>query len=793
MLSQRSTTDHRLARPVVIDTGIALAAVGFTSTVSQVVLMRELVAAFYGTELLYGLALAAWLAWVAVGAWGIGHRVDLIRARRPVLAAGLGSTLPLLVLQLVLLRGMRMLLDVTPGAFIEFGTVLVVVLLIPALFCPLAGFLFTLGMRLVVERGGTAGEGYVWECIGAVAGGVLVSFVFIQWLDPFQTVLLAGALNLALALWLVMDGRRDVLSPNADAEGGAPPLDHPRCPEKRRGLLNGMHAGLLQGRHGGLPLRAILLVGAALVGGALLNASTLRWQWNDLVFAADSPYGRLTVQARAGQRVFFENGLLAFETQSVFPEEVVHFPLLAHPDPRRVLLIGGGVAGDLAEVLKHPVTRVVYVELDPLLIEAARAQLPAEETAPLDDGRVSVVMSDGRRYVRSVAERFDVVVLDLPPPSTGALNRFYTRQFFAEVRAILTPGGVFALGLPSAENYWSPELARRNASIYDTLRFVFPDVVTLASGDHLFFLASPDYLQVDPVTMTQRLTARGIATRQVTPAYLDYILSNDRLSGDQTRMATAGAVHLNEDLAPICYYYDLALWLSRFYPGLRGLFERAGLLSLAWLIPPLVGAVLLARWRRHWAVPIAIGGVGLAQMMLEVAILFAFQTVHGTVYAGVSLIVAAFMAGLAMGGVWGNRLLAKWGKANAGSGGDGPVAATNEKPDTPRRAFIAVQIGVVLLGGATVGLLWLPAQVPEVAFALLAVAAGCLPGLAFPLAVALVRGGAAGAVGRLYGADLLGGALGAGLCATLLVPLLGIPQVCLFIALAGLAGVLCLL
>ncbi len=534
------------------------------------------------------------------------------------------------------------------------------------------------------------------------------------------------------------------------------------------------------------------LIAVALWGGTLLNTATLHWQWSDLVFAADSPYGRLTVQARAGQRVFFENGLLAFETQSTFPEEVAHFPLLAHPNPRRVLLIGGGVAGDLSEVLKHPVTRVIYVELDPLLIRAARAQLPAEETAPLDDARVSVVMSDGRRYVRSVSERFDVVVLDLPPPSTGALNRFYTRQFFGEVGNILEPGGVFALGLPSAENYWSPEMARRNASIYDTLRFVFPDVVTLASGDHLFFLAASGGLQVDPATLTQRLTARGITTRQVTPAYINYVFSSDRLSGDQTRLETTGAVRLNEDLAPICYYYDLALWLSRFYPGLRGVFERAGLLSLAWLIPPLAAAVLLARWRRHWAVPIAIGGVGLAQMILEVVILFAFQTVHGTVYAGVSLIVAAFMAGLALGGVLANRLLVRWGESSAG-GGDWAAAPAIGKPGAAHRAFVGVQAGVVLLGGATVGLLWLPVEVPEAVFALLAVAAGCLPGLAFPLAVALTRGGTAATVGRLYGADLLGGALGAGMCATLLVPLLGIPQVCLFIALVGLAGVLCLL
>ncbi|MBE9470590.1 MAG: hypothetical protein IMY75_00555, partial [Chloroflexi bacterium] len=55
---------------------IALAAVGFTSTIAQVVLMRELVATFYGNELLFGLVLTAWLAWVAAGSWGLARLAE---------------------------------------------------------------------------------------------------------------------------------------------------------------------------------------------------------------------------------------------------------------------------------------------------------------------------------------------------------------------------------------------------------------------------------------------------------------------------------------------------------------------------------------------------------------------------------------------------------------------------------------------------------------------------------------------------------------------------------------------
>ncbi len=734
---------------------VPLAAVGFTSTIAQIVLMRELIATFYGNELLFGLVLAAWLAWVAVGAWGLARLATFRQRGAGAFAAGLILAAVLFLAQIALVRDARTLLGVTPGAFVEFGTMVGAVVAILAPLCLLGGFLFTLGARLTVEGGGTAGQAYVWESVGAVGGGALFSFLLIRWLDPFQTALLVASVNLVIAasFWLPSRLRSSRLS----------------------------HLLLLC-------FLVFLLLGSFYLGHSLHNA-TLRWQWTDLAFAADSPYGRLTIQARDGQRIFFENGLLAFETQGTFPEEVVHFPLLAHPDPRRVLLIGGGVAGDLREILKHPVDRVTYVELDPLLIEAARTYLPPADAAVLDDPRVRLILTDGRLYVKrgpepieGMAHRpsegspglFDAVILDLPEPATGALNRFYTREFFAEVRAILDPGGVFALGLPSAENYWSPELARRNGSVYHTLRTVFPEVLVLP-GEHNFFLASDAPLEADPAVLAGRLAERGVETRWLTPGYIEYIFTTDRFAEVRRELEATAGVRLNRDLTPICYYYDLALWLSRFYPNLRGIFENASLVNLGWVAAPLALVVVLVRWRRSWAIPLAVAGIGLAQMMLAVLILFAFQVQHGTIYAQVSLIVTAFMAGLALGSAASNRLLARW-----------------EDERRARWTLIAVQGGVAVYSGLFPFILSLPLPAPTLVFPLLALLAGYLTGMAFPLAVALVRGSPGRVAGMLYGADLVGGCLGALLGAVLLVPVLGIPQTCAAIALVGLAGLLAL-
>jgi spermidine synthase len=493
-----------------------------------------------------------------------------------------------------------------------------------------------------------------------------------------------------------------------------------------------------------------------------------------------------------------------------------------------VLLVGGGVAGDLREVLKHPIVGVTYVELDPLLIEAARAHLPARDAAVLNDPRVALVLADGRLYVRTAHRTSDVVILDLPEPATGALNRFYTREFFAEVRAVLAPGGVFSLGLPSAENYWSPELARRNGSVYHTLRAVFPEVVVLP-GEHNFFLASDAPLETDPAVLARRQVERGVETQWVTPGYIEYVFTTDRFAAVQAELEGMAGVRLNRDLSPICYYYDLVLWLSRFYPNLRGAFESASMVNLWWVATPLALIVLLVRWRAgavrkrsddrpgpsvlghrtgpygtvpedqgHWAIPFVIATVGLAGMMMEVIVLFAFQVLHGTIYAEVSLMVTAFMAGLALGGAAGQWLAGGKGAGNKGQeAGSKRQEARGKKQETGsrkvvRRALVAVQGGVVVYSGVFPSILSLPIPVPTLMFPLLALIAGLLTGMAFPLAVALMQGSASRVVGSLYGADLVGGCVGALLGAVFLVPVLGIPQTCAAVALVGLAGLLAL-
>ena len=182
------------------------------------------------------------------------------------------------------------------------------------------------------------------------------------------------------------------------------------------------------------------------------------WLPQRLVSAADSRFGRVAVVAppqgetlprddAATQRSLYQNGKLSFTyPDPPAAESAAHLPMVQHPRPRSVLLLGGGPGGIVEEVLQHPsVERVSYVELDPLVVESVRRHFPPRATRLLADPRVRVFLGDARAFLKHSAGRYDVVINAEGPPTTAQANRYYTVEFFREVAGVLAPGGVFAM------------------------------------------------------------------------------------------------------------------------------------------------------------------------------------------------------------------------------------------------------------------------------------------------------------------------------------------------------------
>ena len=805
---------------------LAVGGLGFSSVITQLALMREMLGAFSGNEMVLGIILGNWLLLTGIGTW-LGQTAERLRQRMRMLffAQVLVAIIPLV--QICALATLRDVVFVR-GALVGVTETVVAsfVLLLP--YCLVSGYMLTLacaitaGCRPILRIGaeGNAdlqsrpttddaaaiGHVYVADSLGSIAGGILFSFVLLRWFDHLEILYVAALLNLLIA--------------------GVVAYSSFESPAVR--MLRGHKL-----------VRAVVfvvaLVWAAAAFMAVVNLDAIstakHFPGQKIVFRKNSPYGKLIVTESAGQFNFIENGLPIISTHNVEQvEETVHYAMAQRPDARKVLLVSGGVSGTAKEILKYGVSEVTYVELDPLIIEAGRKYLPDS----LADPRIKVVNTDGRLFVKQVGrdsvhdtragrvarrgsyesgrpggpslpgnadDGYDVVIVDVPAPSTSQINRFYTAEFFDEVKQVLTPAGVVSLSLGRYENYVSPQLARMLASAHATLKQSFRNVLVIPGG-RVFFLASDGELFPD---IAARIEQRHIPTQLVNRHYLDAMLTPDRMTDMQR--ATAQTAAVNKDFSPVLYYYQLLHWMSQFKVRF-GILETVLLVALA---------VYLFTIR---PVPLAIFVSGFAASALEVVLLLGFQILYGSVYGQLGIIVTMFMAGLAVGAWIGNRSVmrndtnphpdplphttaASRGLGSPSRKGEGnsspPSSGERIKARGPAQndklkercslatlafavAGLSVLVPVVLMALGQFSASAIALVAVRAVIALLTFVLAMLVGMEFPVASQVEFDGASTTASRLYTADFVGASLGALLASTFLIPLIGVTAVCLLTA-----------
>ena len=181
-----------------------------------------------------------------------------------------------------------------------------------------------------------------------------------------------------------------------------------------------------------------------------------------------------------GKALIIDGRLQSAEVDEfVYHEALVHPVMVAHPEPRRVLILGGGEGATLREVLRHPpVTQAVMVDIDEELVNLCRRLLPTFHQGALDDSRANLVFTDGRAWLADQPDgAFDVIILDITEPlEEGPANLLFTREMYELVRRKLGPGGLMAVQSGSGNI-----TGRLMADINWTLRAVFPKVFAYAA------------------------------------------------------------------------------------------------------------------------------------------------------------------------------------------------------------------------------------------------------------------------------------------------------------------------
>ncbi len=687
---------------------------------AQVVILRELVAALYGVELLYVLALGFWLAGTALGS-AAGRHVPA-NARTGIAGCiALGLMVPL---EVAVIRTAGPTAGALTGAYQSFPVQLAWIgaaTVPPAALC---GLLFPPLASLAGGRGWSVGRSYAIESAGAAAAGAGVTLAMGLGASTFQVAALAPAVGFVAAIAAV-----------------------PRWSRRRRFAIAGL---------------AVAVVALAVPRARPWDLALLRRMYPALVDAVDTPYAQVVISGRDAQVAVFENGALAFDSEGTSAEAFADLVAVQHARPRRALVIGGGGEGVPAALARHGIPLIHDLETDERALELVRAHAVTAGGRAAAGGQVVVIIREPRRFLEGSGS-YDLILVAAGEPVSGAASRFYTQEFFAQCARRLAPGGVVAIRLAAAENVWPEPLLRRTASIADALRRTFRSL-EFVTGATMYMFASDSPLTVDPAVLAGRLLDRHVRPRLITPPYLQYLYTNDRRDEAARLLATTPVDGPNRDAAPVCYQYAAMMWLSTFYPGLAAAPGGAGRVPwwVSWGVGAAVaaGIVAWARQRRNRRVALGLAAVGFIGMVLETLLLLRYQMANGIVYQQVGWLLTCFMSGMAAGGYVAGYSGQAWFRGG------------------PRSRLL--MLGAALAAWVAIG--WVPSASGLFGTSVLLAAVGVAVGATFAAAARLWHGSPSAAASALYAADVAGGAAGAVAATLFLVPAAGLDRSALFMA-----------
>lgn len=197
----------------------------------------------------------------------------------------------------------------------------------------------------------------------------------------------------------------------------------------------------------------------------------------------------------------------------IYHEMIAHVPLFAHPDPKTVLVIGGGDGGTIREVVKHQSVEVAeMVEIDGLVVDVSKKYLP-EISQALNENhpKLRLKIGDGIKHMQEVENKYDVIIVDCSDP-IGPGEGLFTHAFYQNVHRALKPDGLFVQQTESP--FYHQELIRRLyqdiTSLFPVTRLYLASIPLYPGGLHCFTIGSKQYdpAEVDVTGIPETLGTR---------------------------------------------------------------------------------------------------------------------------------------------------------------------------------------------------------------------------------------------------------------------------------------------
>ncbi|MBN1961590.1 MAG: hypothetical protein JW841_11645 [Deltaproteobacteria bacterium] len=687
----------------------------------QVVLLRELHVAAYGVELIYIFGLGTWLFCTGLGAMLFSRNITTRRYLEYVFIFSAYA----IIITLPLTHELRRLFADIPGSYLPISIQLISTLLIIAPVAISCGILFQLSARLFMQAGGNFARAYAIESIGALLGGALSTLLILR-----------GISNLALAIITIFLAFFAVL------------VLHNLANIKR------------------LVIATILILIITLLSlpfSPELNTFLIRRTHTNLVSTHDSAYGRLTLTQNDNQYSLYINDTLSYIDHDPEAEIFVTLAGIQRKLSKTFLILGDAGGALLSQTMRFNPHKAVAVELDKLFFNTTVPHLPIAIQNYFKSDQVQFTIADPRNYIKQ-SDKYDVIIVGAPNPSSGQSNRFYTQEFFDICARHLKSGGVIALRLSGAANLYTAFQAKLLASVTHALQLAFNDIVILP-GDTAILIGSNKPLIRNAAILSQHLELLNPQSNATPSALVHYLYENDRFIAIN-KLAKLTTVTANSDTLPISYHYNSLVWLeqlsqSNFLLDLHNMFSQHHLVIVVSIcfISLFLGLSLFLRHQKVGRYLALAFCAGFAGMVFEAITTVNYQIKQGILFQDIGILLTMFMMGIALGTI----LLSKNAYVN-------------------RRLLNIILISFCAICFVCAYTIQHGASFSLIISLLLLLIAGSYTGISFAFASIQISQTNKTALGILYAVDLAGGALGAFCTGILLVPIIGIPISLLFCA-----------
>ncbi len=747
--------------------GLLIFSYGLFTIAAQSLLFREFLTSFEGNDISVGLFFGSWFLWIALGALLIYKAPRFAQKLLNHIELLFLAYLPAFIFQLILIIQARELAGVEAHALLSIQATVLLSILLNAPVSIVTGMLFPLACRWIQQDPDSAVSNvYIIEAAGSFFGGLGATILLGLGVTGIRIFFIL-AIILSLSIFAAQLAR--TISDR----------------HKTQNFSSGFIAS-------GFSLFVLLFCCIGLAVGADQNLSRyirlVRWT---KLLPKDAFAGSFqTAQAEylygsyGSQWVAIRQGSVC----ETLPDkssagQIVAVTLCQNPNAESILVIGSGLATCYQFLNLPQIKHVTWAHSDNEYAGNVEKFIPPH--LKFTDPRLHRLDGDIRSLLSEQKQDYDIVIVNLPEAASSVLNRYYTLEFYRQIKNSLRPEGILAVRVAGGENIMGTELINLGASTKLTLQRAFSQFVITPGEDTWFIASDSGKLTGDPAILRDRFAAINGAAEVFAPQALLSVYLPDRAAKALDSYTAADLPEnmlVNSDSKPLAHLYSLLLAAKQSGAPITRFVKYLALAGPpAFLTPILVLLILRVIYilktkdgiiKSSFDSSFLVFSAGWLGIGSVIVLMYLYQTVFGSLYLHIGVISSLFMVGLTIGAALIKRM------------------QPSVQPELNRKVTFAqlLLLAVILIHTLILAAIafWPVSQISDriggvlesthIIFAIAFILCGLCTGCYFPIAAKQLADsgfepGQAGS--KLETADHIGASLGAVLTGLILIPVFG--------------------